>query len=104
MSGKTVVITPVQDTPMSVYSRVHVLAEAGVPRGVINLVGGSGSVVGAALAGHRDVPIISFTGSTEVGRVISKTCAPDFKHCSLEMRSEERRVGKEWRSRKWGNN
>src|SRR5256884_503108 len=42
-------------------------------------------MVGAALAGHRDVPVISFTGSTEVGRVISKTCAPDFKHCSLEM-------------------
>src|SRR5207247_2171319 len=71
ISGNTVVIKPAQDTPLSVYNLVQVLTEAGVPRGVINLVGGSGSVVGAALAGHRDVPVISFTGSTEVGRVIS---------------------------------
>jgi len=85
ISGNTVVIKPAQDTPLSVYNLVQVLTEAGVPRGVINLVGGSGSVVGAALAGHRDVPVISFTGSTEAGRVISKTCSRDFKHCSLEM-------------------
>src|SRR5437588_4768010 len=85
ISGNTVVIKPAQDTPLSVYNLVQVLTEAGVPRGVINLVGGSGSVVGAALAGHRDVPVISFTGSTESGRVISKTCAPDVKHGSLEM-------------------
>src|SRR5213083_1738663 len=83
--GNTVVLKPAEDTPLSAYHLVQVLTEAGVPRGVINLVGGSGSVVGAALAGHRDVPVISFTGSTEVGRVISKTCAPDFKHCSQEM-------------------
>src|SRR6266404_4064349 len=85
ISGNTVVIKPAQDTPLSVYNLVQVLTEAGVPRGVLNLVGGSGSTVGAALTGHRDVPVVSFTGSTEVGRVISKTCAPDFKHCSLEM-------------------
>src|SRR3989475_5793 len=85
ISGNTVVIKPAQDTPLSVYNLVQVLTEAGVPRGVLNLVGGSGSTVGAALAGNPDVPVISFTGSTEVGRVISKTCAPDFKHCSLEM-------------------
>jgi len=85
ISGNTVVIKPAQDTPLSVYNLVQVLTEAGVPRGVLNLVGGSGSTVGAALTGHRDVPVVSFTGSTEVGRTISKTCAPDFKHCSLEM-------------------
>src|SRR5713101_4005369 len=85
ISGNTVVIKPAQDTPLSVYNLVQVLTEAGVPRGVLNLVGGSGSTVGAALTKHSDVPVISFTGSTEVGRVISKTCAPDFKHCSLEM-------------------
>ncbi len=85
ISGNTVVIKPAQDTPLSVYNLIQVLAEAGVPRGVLNLVGGSGSVVGAELTGHRDVPVVSFTGSTEVGRTISKTCAPDFKHCSLEM-------------------
>src|SRR5256886_7215985 len=85
ISGNTVVIKPAQDTPLSVYNLVQVLTEAGVPRGVLNLVGGSGSTVGAALTENRDVPVVSFTGSTEVGRVISKTCAPDFKHCSLEL-------------------
>ncbi len=85
ISGNTVVIKPAQDTPLSVYNLVQVLTEAGVPRGVVNLVSGSGSKVGAALAEHRDVPVISFTGSTAVGRIISQTCAPEFKHCSLEM-------------------
>ncbi|MGB8476419.1 MAG: aldehyde dehydrogenase family protein [Candidatus Acidiferrum sp.] len=85
ISGNTVVIKPAQDTPLSVYNLVQVLTDAGVPRGVVNLVGGSGSKVGAPLAAHRDVPVISFTGSTDVGRVISQSCAPEFKHCSLEM-------------------
>jgi alpha-ketoglutaric semialdehyde dehydrogenase len=85
VAGNTVVIKPAQDTPLSVYNLVQVLIEAGVPRGVVNLVSGSGSKVGAALAGHKDVPVVSFTGSTGVGRVISQTCAPEFKHCSLEM-------------------
>ena len=40
---------------------------------------------GAPLAGHKEVPVVSFTGSTAVGRIIAQTCAPDFKHCSLEM-------------------
>ena len=85
ISGNTVIIKPAQDTPLSVYNLVQALTEAGAPRGVVNLVSGSGSKVGAALAGHPDVPVISFTGSTGVGRVISQACAPDFKHCSLEM-------------------
>jgi aldehyde dehydrogenase (NAD+) len=80
-----VVIKPAQDTPLSVYNLVQVLTEAGVPRGVVNLVSGSGSTVGATIAGNRDVPVVSFTGSTGVGRVISQACAPEFKHCSLEM-------------------
>src|SRR2546422_2470291 len=85
ISGNTVVIKPAQDTPLSVYNLVQVLTEAGVPRGVLNLVSGSGSTVGATIAGNRDVPVVSFTGSTGVGRIISQTCAPEFKHCSLEM-------------------
>ena len=83
--GNTVVIKPAQDTPLSVYNLIQVLTEAGVPPGVVNLVSGSGSKVGATLTGNRDVPVVSFTGSTGVGRVISQACAPDFKHCSLEM-------------------
>ncbi|HKV62224.1 MAG TPA: aldehyde dehydrogenase family protein [Candidatus Acidoferrum sp.] len=85
VSGNTVVIKPAQDTPLSVYNLVQVLTEAGVPRGVVNLVSGGGSTVGATLAGSADVPVVSFTGSTGVGRIISQTCAPEFKHCSLEM-------------------
>jgi alpha-ketoglutaric semialdehyde dehydrogenase len=85
ISGNTVVIKPAQDTPLSVYNLVQTLTEAGAPRGVVNLVSGSGSKVGPALTGHPDVPVISFTGSTDVGRMISQACAPEFKHCSLEM-------------------
>ena len=85
ISGNTVVIKPAQDTPLSVYNLIQVLTEAGLPNGVVNLVSGSGSKVGATLAGSSDVPVVSFTGSTGVGRIISQACAPEFKHCSLEM-------------------
>jgi len=83
--GNTVVIKPAEDTPLSVYHLVQVLTEAGVPEGVVNLVSGSGSNVGAPLSKHLDVPVVSFTGSKAVGRLIAQACAPDFKHCSLEM-------------------
>jgi alpha-ketoglutaric semialdehyde dehydrogenase len=83
--GNTVVIKPAEDTPLSVYHLVQMLTEAGVPAGVVNLVSGSGSNVGAPLSKHLDVPVVSFTGSTSVGRLIAQACAPDFKHCSLEM-------------------
>ena len=85
VSGNTVVIKPAQDTPLSVYNLVQVLTEAGIPRGVVNLVSGGGSTVGATLAASKEVPVVSFTGSTGVGRIISQACAPEFKHCSLEM-------------------
>ena len=83
--GNTVVIKPAEDTPLSVYHLVQMLTEAGLPDGVVNLVSGSGSNVGAPLSKHSDVPVVSFTGSTAVGRLIAQACAPDFKHCSLEM-------------------
>jgi len=83
--GNTVVIKPADDTPLSVYRLVQMLTEAGVPAGVVNLVSGSGSNVGAPLSRHSNVPVVRFTGSTAVGRVIAEACAPEFKHCSLEM-------------------
>src|SRR5947209_10753209 len=83
--GNTVVIKPAGDTPLSVYNLVQILAEAGLPRGVVNVVSGAGSFVGEPLVNHPDVPVISFTGSTEVGRQVAVGCAPKFKHCSLEM-------------------
>jgi acyl-CoA reductase-like NAD-dependent aldehyde dehydrogenase len=83
--GNTVVIKPATDTPLSVVNLVKVLEEAGLPAGVVNMVTGSGSRVGTPLMGHSAVGIVSFTGSTEVGRKVSQACAPDFKHCHLEM-------------------
>jgi acyl-CoA reductase-like NAD-dependent aldehyde dehydrogenase len=83
--GNTVVIKPATDTPLSVVNLVKVLEEAGVPPGVVNMVTGSGTQVGAPLMGHHDVGIVSFTGSTDVGRRVSQACAPAFKHCHLEM-------------------
>jgi acyl-CoA reductase-like NAD-dependent aldehyde dehydrogenase len=83
--GNTVVLKPAEDTPLSSYHLVEIMAEAGVPKGVINLVSGEGPGAGAPLAKHKDVPVISFTGSTATGRIIAETCAPDFRHYSLEM-------------------
>jgi acyl-CoA reductase-like NAD-dependent aldehyde dehydrogenase len=85
VSGNTVVLKPAEDTPLSAYHLVQVLTEAGVPRGGVNLVSGDGPDAGAPLSKHKDVPVMSFTGSCAVGRLIAQACAPDFKHCSLEM-------------------
>jgi aldehyde dehydrogenase (NAD+) len=85
VSGNTVVLKPAEDTPLSSYHLVQVLTEAGVPRGVVNLVSGDGPNAGAPLSQHKEVPVISFTGSTAVGRIIAEACAPEFKHYSLEM-------------------
>ena len=85
VSGNTVVLKPAEDTPLSAYHLVQVLTEAGVPRGAVNLVSGDGPNAGAPLAQHKAVPVISFTGSSSVGRLVAEACAPDFKHCSLEM-------------------
>ena len=85
ISGNTVVLKPAEDTPLSAYHLMQVLTEAGVPAGVVNLVSGDGPGAGAPLAEHTDVPVVSFTGSTAVGRLIAEACAPEFKHCSLEL-------------------
>jgi aldehyde dehydrogenase (NAD+) len=85
ISGNTVVVKPAEDTPLSSYNLMQILTEAGLPAGVVNLVSGDGPNAGAPLAQHSKVPVVSFTGSTAVGRLIAKDCAPDFKHCSLEM-------------------
>src|SRR5579871_2491312 len=85
VSGNTVVLKPAEDTPLSSYHLVQTLADAGLPPGVVNLVSGDGPNAGAPLASHSDAPVISFTGSTAVGRLIAQACAPEFKHCSLEM-------------------
>jgi len=83
--GNTIVLKPAEDTPLSSYHLVETLMEAGLPPGVVNLVGGEGPGAGSPLAKHKDVPVVSFTGSTSTGRLIAEICAPEFKHCSLEM-------------------
>ncbi len=83
--GNTVVLKPATDTPLSSWNFVKILNEAGLPKGVLNLVTGSGGKVGTPLMKHSDVKVVSFTGSTEVGRMVSEACAPDFRHCHLEM-------------------
>jgi alpha-ketoglutaric semialdehyde dehydrogenase len=83
--GNTIVIKPATDTPASVAALMEVCETAGLPPGVFNMVTGSGSAVGNPLVSHPEVRVVSFTGSTEVGREISKMCAPDFRHLHLEM-------------------
>jgi alpha-ketoglutaric semialdehyde dehydrogenase len=83
--GNTVVIKPAEDAPLSAFNLVSVLEEAGVPSGVVNCISGFGPEAGAPLAGHPDVPVISFTGSTEVGREVAHAGAETFKRVCLEM-------------------
>src|SRR5271163_4317862 len=83
--GNTVVIKPAEDTPLSTYNLAQALDEAGLPAGVLNVVFGKGTVVGKAILDSDDIGLVSFTGSTEVGRIVSEACAPTFKKCHLEM-------------------
>src|SRR5579884_1083929 len=83
--GNTCVIKPAQDTPLSTFNLVRALTDAGVPKGVINVVSGFGSKIGAPLMESPEVRAISLTGSTEVGRIVGTTAAKSFKHCSLEL-------------------
>jgi aldehyde dehydrogenase (NAD+) len=83
--GNTVVIKPASLTPLSVIMLAEVFEEAGLPKGVFNVVTGSGGAVGNPLIENKHVKVISFTGSTDVGRDISVACAPTFKHVHLEM-------------------
>jgi aldehyde dehydrogenase (NAD+) len=83
--GNTVVMKPASDTPLSTYHLVKVCQEAGIPRGVVNLVTGSGSAVGTPLMQHPSIDLVSFTGSTETGGLVGESAARLFKRCSLEM-------------------
>jgi aldehyde dehydrogenase (NAD+) len=85
VAGNTCVIKPATDTPLSAYNLVQALAEAGLPPGVVNIVCGTGSAVGAALVEHSDVRAISFTGSSAVGSLVAQRAAVTFKQVSLEM-------------------
>ncbi|CAN5805171.1 aldehyde dehydrogenase family protein [soil metagenome] len=83
--GNSVIIKPAEDVPHTVSLFVEVLEEAGIPSGVVNLVHGLGEEVGAAMVSHPHIPVISFTGSTETGSAIGRTCGEMHKRLSLEM-------------------
>jgi acyl-CoA reductase-like NAD-dependent aldehyde dehydrogenase len=82
--GNTVVLKPATLTPLSAVNFVKVLEEVGFPPGVVNLVTG-GADVGTRMATHDEVKVVSFTGSTAVGRLVNQNAAPGFKKVHLEM-------------------
>ena len=84
-AGNCVVAKPSEVTPMTAHLLGALCSEAGLPRGVLNLIQGAGPKAGAALCGHRDLRAISFTGSTRVGREIARAAAGTFLKVSLEM-------------------
>jgi alpha-ketoglutaric semialdehyde dehydrogenase len=83
--GNTVVFKPASDTPWSATNLVKILQDAGVPAGVVNLVHGGGGEVGMGIVSHPDVDLVSFTGSTMVGKKISEVAAQTLKRVSLEL-------------------
>jgi betaine-aldehyde dehydrogenase len=83
--GNTVVLKPAELTPLSAVRLGELALDAGIPEGVLNVVTGSGSVVGSRLVEHRDVAKIGFTGSTEVGRGVMEGAAATIKRVTLEL-------------------
>src|SRR5437763_3249528 len=83
--GNAVIFKPAEDVPHTGTLLVEILLEAGLPDEVIQLVHGRGAQVGAAIVEHPSIPLISFTGSTETGRLVGETCGRLHKRLSLEM-------------------
>ncbi|MEZ4720372.1 MAG: aldehyde dehydrogenase [Flavobacteriales bacterium] len=84
-AGNTVVAKPSEVTPYTAYLLSKLCIEAGMPKGVLNIVHGLGPKAGAAIIEHEDIPMISFTGGTATGEWIARTAAPKFKKLSLEL-------------------
>jgi acyl-CoA reductase-like NAD-dependent aldehyde dehydrogenase len=83
--GNTIVLKPATDTPASVIELARIFLDAGLPEGVFNVVTGTGREVGDPLVQHPDVRVVSFTGSTAVGKAIGVECAKQNKRFHLEM-------------------
>ncbi|MFQ5563985.1 MAG: aldehyde dehydrogenase family protein [Parvularculaceae bacterium] len=83
--GDAVVLKPAEDTPLSADFMARILIEAGVPAGALNVVQGLGADIGPLLTAHPSVDVISFTGSTRVGRMIAEQAGRDLKKVSLEL-------------------
>lgn len=83
-AGCTVVAKPAEDTPLTLLRLAAILAEAGVPAGTVSVLTGDGAI-GAALSQHADIAKVTFTGSTEVGRLVAHAAAEDFTRVTLEL-------------------
>ncbi len=84
-AGCTVVLKPAEETPLTALRLGELALEAGLPKGVLNVVTGMGPTAGAALTSHPDVDKITFTGSTEVGRLIVQAAAGNMKKVTVEL-------------------
>jgi len=84
-AGCTVVLKPAEETPLTALRLGELALEAGLPRGVLNIVTGMGPTAGAALSAHPGVDKVTFTGSTEVGRLIVKASAGNMKKVTVEL-------------------
>jgi alpha-ketoglutaric semialdehyde dehydrogenase len=85
LCGNAVIFKPAEDVPHTGTLFVEILLEAGLPPEVVQLVHGTGETAGAAIVEHPRIPVISFTGSTETGRIVGETCGRMHKRLSLEM-------------------
>jgi len=84
-AGCTMVLKPSEIAPLSAYLFAQILHEAGLPRGVFNMVNGDGATVGAAISSHPDVAMVSFTGSTRAGVAVATAAAPSVKRVTQEL-------------------
>ena len=85
IAGCTMVLKPSEESPLNAVIFAEMMDEAGFPAGVFNMVHGDGAGVGTALSGHKDVDMVSFTGSTRAGTAISKNAADTLKRVHLEL-------------------
>lgn len=85
VAGNAVVWKPATETPLMANELMKIFIEAGLPKGVLNVVFGSGGTVGDVLVNHKDIRVISFTGSNDTGRSIAAKCGEQLKKVSLEM-------------------
>src|SRR3954452_11568317 len=85
LCGNACIFKPAEDVPNTGHALVEIMIEAGLPPEVIQLVHGVGESVGAAIVNHPSIPVISFTGSTETGRIVGEVCGRMHKRLSLEI-------------------
>jgi phenylacetaldehyde dehydrogenase len=83
--GNAVILKPAEETPLTALRLMSLIQEAGVPDGIVNIITGFGETAGAAIAAHEGINKVTFTGSTEVGKLIVKAAAGSLKRVTLEL-------------------